>query len=156
MISVVIRTIGRPSLNDAIKSALREFDEVIVVADSVNLQHKINDDKITYLRTGRKFDKYGSAALNMGACAVSNEYFCLLDDDDEFVEGAGDKMKSFITANPHYDIVIPGIKFNDGNSLCVEPAHVARCADLGARVGWYGEVLYLVRPKLEGTNGRGK
>jgi glycosyltransferase involved in cell wall biosynthesis len=195
MISVVIRTIGRPSLNDAIKSALREFDEVIVVADSVNLQHKINDDKITYLRTGRKFDKYGSAALNMGACAVSNEYFCLLDDDDEFVEGAGDKMKSFITANPHYDIVIPGIKFNDGNSLCVEPglrygnvavptfktrwvhrvpmtpehlktyvsippdaidlAHVARCADLGARVGWYGEVLYLVRPKIEGTNGRG-
>ena len=44
MISVVIRTTGRPSLNDAIKSALREFDEVIVVADSVNYSVRTGDN----------------------------------------------------------------------------------------------------------------
>ena len=195
MISVVIRTIGRPSLNDAINSALREFDEVIVVADSVNLHHKVSDEKVTYLRTGRKFDKYGSAALNMGACAVSNEYFCLLDDDDEFVEGAGDFMRTFLRDNPETDIVVPGLKYNNGMVLCVRPglgygnvavptfktewfhkfpittsylnyypkipsdaidlAHVMMCVDQGAKINWYEKVLYLVRPNLQGTNGRG-
>lgn len=196
MISVVIRTIGRSSLKDSIESALREFDEVIVVADCVNLQYKVKDDRVTYLRTGRKFDQYGSVALNMGACAVSNEYFCLLDDDDEFVQGAGKFMREFIKSNPETDIAIPGLQFNNGMVLCVNPglkygnvavptfrtewahkvpitplslktyinippdaidlAHVTTCVDQGARINWYGKVLYLVRPKLEGTNGRGQ
>jgi glycosyltransferase involved in cell wall biosynthesis len=196
MISVVIRTIGRPSLKDSIESALREFDEVVVVADCVNLEYKVKDDRITYLRTGRKFDQYGSVALNMGACAVSNEYFCLLDDDDEFVDGAGEFMREFIKGNPETDIAIPGLQFNNGMVLCANPglkhgnvavptfrtewahkvpitsellsrfpnltedaidfAHVVRCVELGANIQWYEKVLYLVRPKLNGTNGRGK
>lgn len=196
MISVVIRTIGRPSLKDSIESALREFDDVVVVADCVNLQYKVKDDRVTYLRTGRKFDQYGSVALNMGACAVSNEYFCLLDDDDEFVEGAGEFMREFIKSNPETDIAIPGLQFNNGMVLCassglkygnvavptfrtkwthkvpitsellssfpnltedaIDFAHVVRCVELGANIQWYEKVLYLVRPKLNGTNGRGK
>jgi glycosyltransferase involved in cell wall biosynthesis len=194
MISVVIRTIGRSTLNNAVSSALKEFGKVIVVADCVDLQDKVDDPHVTYLRTGMKFDKYGSAALNMGACAVTTPYFCLLDDDDEFEEGAGEFMNSFIKDNPEYDIVIPGLKYNNGLKLCGSPglqygnvavptfktkwalkvpitplhlekskvppnaidlAHVIMCSAEGAKVGWYEKYVYLVRPKLAGTNGRG-
>ena len=201
MISVVIRTIGRDTLNNAFNSALAEFDNVIVVADAVDIKNKVQDPRVSYLKTGQRFDKYGSAALNMGACAVTTEYFCLLDDDDEFVEGAGDFMRDFLFRNPQSDIVIPGLQFNQGLVLCEKPdlkygnvavptfrtgwalkvpitplycrlgetsartsippdaidfAHVVKCVELGAKVSWYGKILYLVRPKLQGTNGRGK
>jgi len=195
MISVVIRTIGRNTLRNAINSALAEFDNVIVVADTTYIKNKVRDSRVSYLKTGQKFDKYGSAALNMGACAVNTEYFCLLDDDDEFEEGAGDFMNSFIKDNPEYDIIIPGLKFNNGLKLCGSPglqygnvavptfktkwalripitplylekfkvppdaidlAHVIMCSSEGAKVGWYEKYLYLVRPNLDGTNGRGK
>tara|TARA_Y100000004_G_scaffold196777_1_gene268008 strand:- start:1758 stop:2363 length:606 start_codon:yes stop_codon:yes gene_type:complete len=201
MISVVIRTIGRDTLNNAINSALREFENIIVVADAIELQNKVEDSRVSYLKTGQKFDKYGSAALNMGACSVTTEYFCLLDDDDEFVDGAGDFMRNFLINNPDCDIAIPGLKFNQGLVLCEKPglaygnvavptfrthwalkvpitplhcradqlavgssvpsdaidlAHVVKCSELGAKVKWYEKILYLVRPKLEGTNGRGK
>jgi glycosyltransferase involved in cell wall biosynthesis len=122
MISVIIRTIGRPTLNHAIKSALNEFDKVIVVADAVDLDFSELPSGVTYLKTGYRHDKYGSLALNMGAYACTTEYFCLLDDDDEFVEGAGDFMRKFVSNNSDVDVFIPGINFvNKGFQLCMSP-----------------------------------
>jgi len=193
MISVLIRTIGRPSLKDAILSSKREFDNVIVVADAVDLPIKTLPRGVTYLKTGMRYDKYGSAAINMGAYACSTSYFCLLDDDDEFVVGAGDFMRRSVQANPQVDIWIPGLKFNNGMVLCIQPDkgiipgnvavptyktellfrvpfykgiegkdpnytdinHVSILHTLGYKIDWYNEILYLVRPKLDGTNGRG-
>ena len=34
--------------------------------------------------------------------------------------------------------------------------HVAICAQVNYKIDWFGEVLYLVRPSLEGTNGVGR
>lgn len=190
-ITVIIRTIGRKTLDNAIQSALKEFTNVIVVYDGMPIQSK---DGVECLATGQRFDKYGSAALNMGAYATKTPYLCLLDDDDEFVAGAGDYMREFVGTN-QADIYIPGLLFNNGMKLCLEPglaygnvavptyktewfskvpispsllkfiqvpedaidlAHVIACNQLGAKIRWYEKLLYLVRPKLKGTNGRGQ
>ena len=190
-VSVIIRTIGRPTLDNAIQSALSEFSKVIVVYDGMQPDQK---DNVMCLNTGQRFDKYGSAALNMGVYAAETPYVCLLDDDDEFVPGAGNYIREFIENNDS-DIFIPGLLFNNGMKLCTKPglaygnvavptyktkwfskvpispslldfikvpedaidlAHVIACNQLGAKVSWYEKILYLVRPRLEGTNGRGK
>jgi hypothetical protein len=195
MISALIRTLGRDTLSNSIESALHEFDNVIVVADDTYIKNKVKDSRILYLRTGQRFDKYGSAALNMGACAVTTSHFCLLDDDDEFVRGAGEYMRQFVNENKDKDIFIPGLRFNNGMELCKSPglrygnvavptfrtewalkvpitplhlnkfkippdaidlSHVLACVSEGAKVIWYEKILYLVRPRLPGTNGRGK
>lgn len=194
MISVVIRTIGRPTLKNAIKSALKEFDKVIVVADDVDLPLDDLPCDALYLKTGRKSDKYGSKAMWMGALACDTEYFCLLDDDDEFMLDAGEYMDAFARTHD-YDVMIPGIAFNNGMVLCdssdkgavygnvavptyrtsvfltspisttyiqgnipedaIDFAHISFLKHTGSSVGWYGKVLYSIRPKLKGTNGRG-
>jgi len=199
MISVVIRTIGRDTLIYAIESALREFKNIIVVADNVELDLDHLPKNVKYLKTGQKFDQYGSAAINMGAYACETEFFALLDDDDEFVVGAGDFMRNKIVENPEVDVWVPGIKFNTGIAVCLDssfgviPGNVAvptyrttllfKCpfreettqnpnvpvasdyTDFshayevylqGARFGWYGQILYDIRPRLAGTNGRGQ
>jgi glycosyltransferase involved in cell wall biosynthesis len=197
MISVIIRTIGRPTLRNSIESALAEFDNVVVVADAVDLDLSSLPPEATYLRTGHKSDKYGSLALNMGAYSVVTPYLCLLDDDDEFVEGAGKFMTDFVSNNSELDIIIPGIHFVKMNMIaCMDPykgitmgnvavptyrtslfdtipiskqlvlkyklteelvdfSHILECHTQGAKIGWYEKILYRVRPKLEGTNGRG-
>jgi len=119
-ITALIRTIGRPTLGNAIECAKREFDRVVVVADNVDIPQDV--DNVTYLRTGQKFGFYGGAAINMGAYATTTDFFCLLDDDDEYVDGAGYKMKSCIIEEPDVDIWIPGLLYNDGATVCMSDA----------------------------------
>lgn len=193
LLTVLIRTIGRPTLINSINSAKTELGNVIVVADDVDIDLKSLPKKVTYLRTGRKFDKYGSAAINMGAYACNTPYFCLLDDDDEFIPGAGEFMLKAIQDDPSIDIWIPGLIFNNGGMLCLNSGrgvvvgniavptyktellfklpfsqsivkddnftdfhHVYSLFKSGSTIGWYGTPLYKIRPKLDGTNGRGK
>tara|TARA_R110002126_G_scaffold36858_7_gene111766 strand:- start:1869 stop:2462 length:594 start_codon:yes stop_codon:yes gene_type:complete len=196
MISVVIRTIGRNTLGNAIDSAMSEFDKVIVVADDTCLDLSLPKGP-TYLKTGKRYDKYGSKAMLMGALACTTEYFCLLDDDDEFVKGAGAYMTDAVSKSD-FDILIPSIRFNNGMVLCDNPskgvsygnvavptyrtsvfvrtpisevylkcsnqgipedaidfAHINFLKGMGLHIGWYNKILYNIRPKLEGTNGRG-
>jgi glycosyltransferase involved in cell wall biosynthesis len=120
-ITVIIRTIGRPTLIHAINSVRSQFQNVIVVADAVDLDLESLPKDVTYLKTGQKFDKYGSAAINMGAYATTTEYFCLLDDDDEFAEGAAEFMQQRILQDPDAGIWIPGLRYNDGNTVCMNP-----------------------------------
>lgn len=117
-ITVLIRTINRDTLSNAIASAKKQFKNVIVVADAVDINLSSLPEDVTYLKTGQKFDYYGSAAINMGAFATSTEYFCLLDDDDEFIDGAAQYMNSRINSKPEVDIWIPGLRYNDNTTVC--------------------------------------
>ena len=163
-----------------------------MVADATEIDC-IKYSGVTFLKTGRKHDKYGSAAINMGAYACSTQYFCLLDDDDEFISGAGEYMSNKVISSPEVDIWIPGISFNNGMQLCTNPNmgiaignvalptyktellfdlpfhrnlsrgdqnfvdynHINALHNLGYIIKWYEKVLYNIRPKLYGTNGRG-
>jgi glycosyltransferase involved in cell wall biosynthesis len=121
LITVLIRTINRSTLSSAIKSALNEFNDVMVVADAVDLNFKDLPTNVNYLRTGRKFDQYGNACINMGAYACRTPYFCLLDDDDEFMPGAGDFMRSRVVSHPEVDIWIPGLNYiKEGFQQCMD------------------------------------
>ena len=119
-ITAVIRTIGRKTLTESIGSALREFDNVIVVADRISLDFDTLPVGPTYLKNETVIDLYGGMCINMAANECVTEYLCLLDDDDEYVVGAGDYMKQTIIANPDVDVWIPGLKYNDGLYVCME------------------------------------
>lgn len=123
--TAIIRTIGRPTLINAIESACEEFENVIVVADALDLDIKnLPTDGVSYIRTGKKYDLYGSVAINFGAYAASTEYVTLLDDDDEFAIGAGAEMERKILSSPEIDIWIPTLKYNDGSIACHIPGQV--------------------------------
>jgi hypothetical protein len=119
-ITVVIRTIGRDSLLYAIESAKKEFKNVIVVADRFDLNVSLLPDQIVYLKNNLKVDEYGGACINLAAKNCNTKYLCLLDDDDEFVVGAGKYMQRKIATSPDIDIWIPGIVYNDGYVTCME------------------------------------
>jgi len=119
-ITAVIRTIGRHTLKNAIDSALREFDHVIVVADRIDLDLSTLPVGPTYLKNDKIIDLYGGMCINMAATECLTEYLCLLDDDDEYVIGAGDYMRKAINNNPEIDVWIPGLKYNDGLYVCMD------------------------------------
>ena len=128
-ITALIRTIGRESLPTAIECAKQEFAHVIVVADRIDLDPSMIVDGVTYLRNDEVIDYHGGAGINLGAKHVKTDFFCLLDDDDEYVIGAGGWMQHMINNNPEIDVWIPGLVYNDGEVVCmgniVGPGNVA-------------------------------
>lgn len=198
-ISALIKTIGRPTLQRAIDSAEREGIRPIVVSDGFPLyDEETGEMKVggaySALELKKNWGCYGAVAANAGVALCDTDWLMILDDDDELAKGAGDTLRDKISSNPHIDIWIPGLLFNNGMALCdgsnkaVQPGNVAvpiarvECftdapfrskvpekfkdyADffqiqemhsMGHTIGWIGEPIYLVRPHLEGTNGRGK
>ncbi|WP_206491982.1 glycosyltransferase family 2 protein [Rhodococcus sp. KRD162] len=82
-ISVVIPTIGRPSLASAVDSALTQSArvlEIIVVADTAEPLTLPTDDRIRVLRTGP--GSGGANARQFGIQQATGEVIALLDDDD--------------------------------------------------------------------------
>jgi hypothetical protein len=195
-ITAIIATIGRDSLFDAIESAKREFENVIVVADSINLDIDSLPKDVLYLKTCQKFEgcNYGEVAWNMGAYASSTKYIAQLGDDDEFTIGAGEFMENKVCSQPDIDIWIPHIMYSDGSLACthyeitegsiaaptyktqlfyklpfcslikienddthyIDFYHVKNLCSMGAKLEWYKETLYLVRPKKENKWGFGE
>ena len=125
IVTALIRTIGRSTLINSIECAQREFENIIVVADGFDLDTtNLPSEGVQYIRTGKKYDLYGSVAINLGAYSTTTEYFTLLDDDDEFAEGAGMLMQEKIMERPEVDIWIPTLKYNDGSVACWQAGYV--------------------------------
>jgi len=208
-ISVLIKTIGRATLQSSINSAKREgFNEIIVVADGFEVD--ANGAKIISLP--KNWGSYGSVAANVGVAFCTKPYILILDDDDELSAGAGEIIRNKIKTNLNIDIWIPGLLFNNGLRLCdgsnrkIQPGNVAvpiyktevltavpfkskihnttnswinkilsfltnksknnqiefidffqihEAHNLGYTIDWIGEIVYLVRPNIDGLNGRG-
>jgi len=209
--TVIIKTIGRKTLKDAVKSAKREGFKTIVISDGVNT-HDCGAHQ--YIKLGKKWGMYGGMAANVGAAIAPTEFITFLDDDDQFVEGAGDVIRRHLNTKPKVDVWIAGVRFNTdvvlnctktgqetyrGRDLAIWPhkginegnvamptyrtsifskmpftdtvpaevaamtdlLHVKMCDNLGYKVDWFGEALYLVRPHMaeakgmEKINGRG-
>lgn len=123
-VTVLIRTIGRDTLIHAIESAKREFINVIVVADRIDLDTAPLPEDVLYLKCDETIDSYGGAAINLGVQHCETEYLCLLDDDDEYDLGAGEFVDSKITESPEIDIWIPALRYNDGGIACMDPGVV--------------------------------
>src|SRR5690349_6808903 len=119
--TVIIRSINRPTLINAVESSLREGFKVLVIGDGIYPQINEPDamhSKVKIYCTGKKYGHYGYMALNLGALLAETDFVSVLDDDDEFVVGAGDIIRAKLKEKPEIDIWIPGLRFNNGMVLC--------------------------------------
>lgn len=119
VISIIIPTIGRPTLRRAVQSALEqelpEGDlEVIVVNDSGQpLDHAIGlpaDSRITVVTTNRRGL---SVARNTGAAVAKGRYLLFLDDDDWLATNALIHLLCKIAQDPEHVVVYGGVRLVD-------------------------------------------
>lgn len=114
--TVVITTIGRPTLTNSIKSALNENFKVIVVADGIVLPEELlqfKSEQVKFFKTGKKYGFYGSIPLNVGTYMAETEFISQLSDDDEIISGKGQVIRDAINNDPSTDIWIPGMIANN-------------------------------------------
>ena len=106
--TVIIKTIGRPTLKRAIASAKREGFKPIVISDGVKCQVQ----GVQHISLGKKWGYYGGMCANVGAAIAPTEFITFLDDDDEFSEGAGKVIRQKLKEKPEVDLWIGGVRFN--------------------------------------------
>ena len=105
--TVIIKTIGRDTLRHAIASAKREGFKPIVISDGV----KCFVTGAQHIRLGRQFGYYGGMAANVGAAIATTGFVTFLDDDDEFIPGAGDVIRAKLKEKPEVDVWCGGVRF---------------------------------------------
>ena len=91
--SVIIPTIGRPSLAKAVQSALEQElaagdFEVVVVVDSGRPLPEADWQASPRVRIVETQRRDRCVARNTGAAVAAGDYFCFLDDDDWLLPGA--------------------------------------------------------------------
>jgi len=130
--TVVIKTIGRRTLRSAVNSAVREGFDPIIVSDGADIPPE-QSGGCRVIRLGKNWGYYGGMTSNVGAAVTPTEFMTLLDDDDEFVEGAGDIIRSKLRERPEIDIWIGGVRFKDRISLRLPDGSVYQSTDLAVR-----------------------
>jgi hypothetical protein len=133
--TVVIPTIGRPTLLDAVNSALREGLSVIVVGDGP-VEKPDLPESVYYIEMGKRFGVFGSSSYNLGAYLAKTEFITSLADDDELGEGFGDLLIDKLNSDKDIDIWIPTLVYEEGR-CCDKP-------DLGIRIGNVAAPTYRV------------
>ncbi|XVX19506.1 glycosyltransferase family 2 protein [Actinomycetota bacterium] len=123
-VSVIIPTLGRPSLTVAVESALeQDVDvEVLVVNDSGSpLTPPVDSPAVRVIDTeGRT----GAAhARNVGMAEAKGEFLAFLDDDDVWLPGHLTRALQVLAERPDCDIVgCRGLTLQDDGTGRVEPA----------------------------------
>ena len=129
--TVVIKTIGRDTLQNSVDSALREGFEPLVVSDGA----EVSVSGCEVVKLGKNWGFYGGMAANVGAALAPTEFITFLDDDDVFNDGAGDVIRTKLKENPEVDVWLAGVRFQDpvtlrgsdglvwhtGTDLCIYP-----------------------------------
>src|SRR5437588_3541660 len=124
--TVVVPTIGRPSLGPALKSIsgqLEPGDEIIVICNDAGDQ--------------------GDSARNSGVARAAGSHLIFLDDDDAYVPGALAAMRRFAAENPGR-IGIFRMELVSGARIWTEPV---------LRYGNVGSPMFVV-PNVPGKLGR--
>lgn len=97
-ITVIIPTIGRDTLDDALASCV-DADEIVLVYDDASPRNETRHLTIGNMRiTGVWGGDMGYTARNLGIQLATSNYLAFLDDDDQFLPGALDTMRAW--ANP--------------------------------------------------------
>jgi hypothetical protein len=105
----IIKTIGRPTLKNAIASARSEGFKPVVISDGVNTAAQ---GAAQFVKLGKQWGMYGGMCANVAAAIAPTEFITFLDDDDMFIPGAGNVIRNKLKENPDVDIWIGGVRFN--------------------------------------------
>lgn len=118
-ISCIIPTANRPQLAlRAIDSVLNQtypVFEIIVVDDFSDQNFTLpNNDKYKKVKIIRSNNKIGGArARNLGMKYVTGDYFCFLDDDDEYIIDKFENLISLFHLNPSIEVAVGDTKIFD-------------------------------------------
>jgi glycosyltransferase involved in cell wall biosynthesis len=96
-ISVVIATLGRPTLQRAVDSA-RWADEIVVVYDAEELPARIPDGARAY--ACGPTNHWGAEQREYGIARASGTHVAFMDDDDVYIPGASPAIRRAVRARP--------------------------------------------------------
>lgn len=106
-ISVIIPTIGRPSLAATLDSMIHQIDEddqVVVVGDGPQSVAKdiasAYGSKVRYLETPERANDFGATPRNLGIDVADRPYLAFMDDDDVYLPGAFGSIKDGLRQCP--------------------------------------------------------
>lgn len=115
-ISVIIRTLGRPELIQAVESVCtqtladtRHALEIVLVnaANTVLPSFDLQGIVMREVRAGRALSR--PEAANAGLDAATGDYLCFLDDDDWFHPQHLQSLFSLLFAHPHIRVAYSGV-----------------------------------------------
>lgn len=111
-LSIIVPTIGRPSLLTTIQSIdvqLGPFDEVIVISDGPSGEARrmvtAAGRKYIYLETSGRMWDFGGTPRNIGIARARGKYLAFMDDDDIYLPGALDAIRQGAMENPRVPLV---------------------------------------------------
>lgn len=118
LVSVIIRSMDRPTLTDALDSlALQTYSNIeVVLVNAKGSEHREIEPwcgrfPVRMIGTGEKL--YRSRAANMGLDAAHGEYLMFLDDDDWFDADHIQKLATAIRRHPEFNAVYTGVRCVD-------------------------------------------
>ena len=117
--TVIIKTLGRDTIRAAYESAKREGFEVIVINDGCDmpLSWEMDGPPCKTVKLGKQWGYYGGMAANVGAALATTEFITFLDDDDEFIPGAGKIIRAKLKEKPAVDVWVGGVRFQQEITL---------------------------------------
>lgn len=119
LVSVIVRSMGRATLSDALDSlVLQTYTNIeVVLVNATGAQHQSVDQwcchfPVHMIETGACIPR--SRAANMGMDAAQGEYLIFLDDDDWFEVAHIQKLVDAIRLHPEFKVVHTGVRCVDG------------------------------------------
>ena len=120
MITVIIPSKGRNTLKRALSSLIFQTNPnwiCFVILDGVEINDKINDDRIIYYSSPKAGNGLNGAGLvrNKGIELSDSEWVCFLDDDDTFSLDYINNLYNEIDLNPNMDICVFRMTYSPDN-----------------------------------------
>lgn len=119
LVSVLVRSMDRPTLSDALDSiALQTYSNIeVVLVNAKGLEHREIEPwcgRFPLRMIGSKQQLPRSRAANRGLDEAHGEYLIFLDDDDWFEADHIQKLVDAIQQHPEFKVVYTGVKCVDG------------------------------------------
>lgn len=118
LVSVIVRSLGRPTLNEALDSIARQtYPNVeIIVVDAAghgfpSMATSLGPRTMRVASTGAPLRR--SAAANLGLDATRGAYLIFLDDDDLFDPGHVASLVETLRASPNHVAAYAGVRIED-------------------------------------------